>query len=350
MRIVVNDIAASSGGALTVLKEFYKCIRENDTGNEWIFLLCDNWIEETDNIKIITLPAIKNSRINKLKFDLFTGKNYIQELKPDVVISLQNIVTFGLKVPQIVYIHQSIPFQKVKKFSFLKSSERSLAVYQYLIGAIIRRSVKKSTRVIVQTDWIKDAVCKQCRIPSEKVVKITPNVKAISALIDDTSFDSSRFFYPTADAVYKNNSCIFEACKMLDKEKLNYCVTLTLPPEQTSGNVYCVGRLNYEDVIQNYHKSTLVFPSYIESFGYPLAEARKAGSVVLASDCPFSRELLFAYENAYFFDPFKPQELAELMKKVIRREISRQEVKADEEETVDSWKQVLSQILELGNS
>ena len=41
MRIVVNDIAASKGGALTVLKDFYNCVRENDTENEWIFLLGD---------------------------------------------------------------------------------------------------------------------------------------------------------------------------------------------------------------------------------------------------------------------------------------------------------------------
>ena len=29
MRIVVNDIAASTGGALTVLKEFYNCVAEH---------------------------------------------------------------------------------------------------------------------------------------------------------------------------------------------------------------------------------------------------------------------------------------------------------------------------------
>ena len=52
-----------------------------------------------------------------------------------------------------------------------------------------------------------------------------------------------------------------------------------------------------------------------------MAEAASAGPIVLASDCPFSHEILDGYENAYFFDPFKPAELADLMRKVITGEI-----------------------------
>ena len=121
MRIVVNDIAASEGGALTILKDFYNCVRQNGAEHEWIFLLGDNYVEETENIRVIPLPEIKGSKLKKLKFDLFSGKKYIEKLKPDAVFSLQNIITFGLSVPQTVYIHQSIPFQSVKKFSFFNT-------------------------------------------------------------------------------------------------------------------------------------------------------------------------------------------------------------------------------------
>ena len=53
MRIVVNNIAASKGGAMTVLKDFYSCVCENDKQNEWIFLLNSKYFEETENVKII---------------------------------------------------------------------------------------------------------------------------------------------------------------------------------------------------------------------------------------------------------------------------------------------------------
>ncbi len=340
MRIVVNDIAASKGGALTVLKDFYNCVRENDTENEWIFLLGDALLEETDNIKVITLPKIKSSRTKKLAFDFFTGKKFIKALNPDVVFSLQNTAVFGLNIPQIIYLHQSIPFQRIKKFSFLKSSERSLAVYQHLIGWVIKKSVKACDKVIVQTSWMKEAVCKQCRLSGEKVLKIPPTVSDISAYDTSRPFQKNRFFYPTAPAIYKNNAAIFEACEILSQKHLDYDVVLTIPEHYSKDRVRCVGRLPYGEVIEKYAESTLVFPSYIETFGFPMAEARKVGTVVLASDCPFSREVLDNYENAYFFDPFKPEELAKLMERVISGDIVKKP-SLNSPDSDDCWKKIL---------
>lgn len=339
MRIVVNDIAASTGGAMTVLRDFYRCVCENDTENQWVFLLGDRYFEETDNVKIIPMPDIKKSGLKKVLFDFFTGRKFIASLKPDVVFSMQNIITFGLKVPQVTYIHQSIPFQTIKTFSFLKGSERKLAVIQHWIGGIIKSSAKKSDRVIVQTQWMKEAVCKQCRLSPERVSVVMPQVKPF--VYDEAAqWDAKSFFYPTALGIYKNNAAVFAACEQLAQKGLDCNVTLTLPEEKSRGQVTCVGRLPYEEVVAHYRSSTLLFPSYIETFGYPLAEARQAGTVVLASDTAFSREVLDGYENAYFFDPFKPQELTALMERVIGGDIVRQDVSAAPVVQKDSWAEV----------
>lgn len=340
MRIVVNDIAASTGGAMTVLRDFYRCVCENDTENEWIFLLGDKYFEETDNVKIIPMPAIKKSGVKKVLFDFVTGRKFVSSLRPDVVFSMQNIITFGLKVPQVTYIHQSIPFQTVKKFSFIKGSERKLAVIQHLIGRIIKRSAKKSDHVIVQTQWMKEAVCKQCCVLSDCVSVAMPQVKPFGDVVKE-HFDPSTFFYPTALGIYKNNAAVFAVSEQLEQKGLEFAITLTLPEEKSRGRVTCVGRLPYEEVVSRYHTSTLVFPSYIETFGYPLAEARQAGTIVLASDTAFSREVLADYANAYFFDPFKPQELADLMEQVIRGEIVRQDTSAKLAEQCDGWIEVM---------
>ena len=65
MRIVVNDIAASSGGAKTVLMDFYHYLVESNDKNEWIFLLGDLHLEETRYIKVINFPEIKRSKFKK---------------------------------------------------------------------------------------------------------------------------------------------------------------------------------------------------------------------------------------------------------------------------------------------
>lgn len=348
MRIVVNDIAASKGGAMTVLKDFYKCVRENDTENEWIFLLGDNYLEPTDNIRIITLPKIKKSALKRLMFDRFFGKKYISNLNPDVVLSLQNTAVFGLGVPQVIYMHQSIPFQTEKNFSFFKSSERSLAVIQHLLGMFIKKSIRVADRVIVQTEWIKKAVAEKCGISEEKIINVLPTVKDLSEHIDNSVFNKTTFFYPTAPAIYKNNAVVFAASSKLDNEDIAHEVVLTLNKEKSKGSVKCIGRLPYEEVLANYNRSTLVFASYIETFGYPMAEASQMGAIVLASDCAFSREVLKGYANAYFFPPYDSVALASLMKKVISGEIERKPVlNADVPKSANGWQQVVEVLLEM---
>ncbi len=344
MRIVVNDIAASKGGALSVLKDFYNCIKENDKENEWIFLLGDSYLEETGNIKVIILPQVKKSSLKKLWFDFFSGKKYIGKLKPDVVVSLQNIITFGLKIPQIVYIHQSIPFQNQKEFSFLKGNERKLAVYQHLIGRIIKRSAKFADKIIVQTEWMKKAVCQKANTSSEKIYVVTPNIK-IPSDIEFGKYNCKSFFYPTSNSIYKNNGCIFKACESLNKSGIqDFSVDMTIKDISIS-NISAIGYIPREEVLKRYTESTLVFPSYIESFAYPLAEARRFGAIILASDCDFSREVLSGYSNAYFFNPFKPEELAELMKKVMSGEVKRTESSQNMQEE-NTWLKVLEIIKE----
>lgn len=322
MRIVVNDIAASKTGAMTVLRDFYNCVKVHGTSHEWIFLLGDAYLEETENIKVLTYPKVKNSGFKKLLFDFFTGKKVIEKLKPDVYFSLQNITCFGLSgIKKITYIHQSLPFQKMKKFSFFKNEERSSAIYQYLIGSIIKLSAEKSSLNIVQTEWMRKEVCKQCRLSDEKVVKVRPNLKNINCKVTEENFNYSCFFYPTSTMIYKNNQCIYDAAKLLDEKGLNFNVKLTINNNEQYKHIEHIGVIPYEKVLSEYTRNILIFPSYIETFGYPLVEAREVGTIILASDCPFSRELLNGYSNAYFFNPFHPVELANLMADVISGKI-----------------------------
>ena len=87
------------------------------------------------------------------------------------------------------------------------------------------------------------------------------------------------------------------------------------PPAKYPG-IIALGRLSRAEVLTKLAQSTLIFPSLIETYGLPLAEARALGSLVLAADLPYAREVLDGYENAYFFDPRSPKELADLMEEV----------------------------------
>ncbi len=61
------------------------------------------------------------------------------------------------------------------------------------------------------------------------------------------------------------------------------------------------GPIPRKNVYEKYAESVLIFPSYMESFGLPLLEARETGSPVIASDTLFSHEILDGYQKAVFF-------------------------------------------------
>lgn len=318
MRIVVNDIAATSGGGLAVLESFYRFVREQGGEHEWVFLLGSDLLDEAANVRTIVLPDVKRSWLRRLRFDLASGRRLISSLKPDVVFSLQNTYTYGVSAPQVVYVHQSLPFQRARTFSILRRDERKLAIYQYIIGAIIKLSIQSADHVIVQTEWMRDAILDQVRITPDRVTSVLPDLDDVSAYKFDGPSDPGSFFYPTSNHAYKNNDCIYAACRLLRQQgAVDFRVTMTLDPPSRDPNVAAIGRISRGQVLKRLSRSTLVFPSYIETYGVPLAEARSLGSLILAADCPYSREVLRGYENAYYFDPFSPEQLADLMQRVI---------------------------------
>ncbi|HOO28743.1 MAG TPA: glycosyltransferase, partial [Lachnospiraceae bacterium] len=142
-----------------------------------------------------------------------------------------------------------------------------------------------------------------------------------------------QFFFPSGNILYKNHACIGKAVQLLrEKGITDFEVVLTLTEEEAADvmeldkndhNIVCRGRLSRNEVYRLYQERILLFPSYIETFGYPPAEARKAGTVIFASDCPFCHEVLENYEDAYYFDPFQPKELAALMEQSIKGELVR---------------------------
>ncbi len=78
-----------------------------------------------------------------------------------------------------------------------------------------------------------------------------------------------------------------------------------------------MGSVPREQVFEFYQNSILIFPSYLETFGLPLLEARLFNGPIIASDRPYAREILEGYSNADFFDPFSSDDLADKMKKYL---------------------------------
>ncbi len=317
LKIAVLDIAASKTGALSILKDFYGYVKDREKSeNEWIFITGVPGILEDvpeKKISVICREDVKASSKNRLMFDLFSGKGFIESLNPDVVFSLQNTLPRGLKCAKtVLYVHQPLGYQKVKRFSLIKKDERHLAMYQYLYAPLVNSSVKKADITIVQTGWMKEAVREKTGISEDRIREIPPEIPDITGYADGAVFDPKSFFYPAGDIVYKNHAVVEKAAAELASEGFDGLkVTFTRD-----------NPVSREEVCRKYFESTLVFPSYIETYGLPLAESMQTGNPILAADTPFARQILKGYEKAFFFDPFDSSQLKDLMKKVYEGKIT----------------------------
>lgn len=329
MRIVVSDYAASpqSGGTFSILEDFYNDVLQNDSQNEWIFILAGKYFPTSANVRIIVRKDLKQSKIKKLLFELGTGSKFINQYDPDVFISLQNIATLGVQSKlKIVYLHQSIPFYQEHRFSFLKKDERKIALYQRLVGKVIKYTISKVKPItIVQTNWMKRAVVQQTQQKASKIITVSPRVPVIN---DNQLYKNQQtaFFYPATAYLYKNHQLILDAIRVLNHQGIkNFKVSLTLTKTQlptANQNVELLGFIPREKVLRMYENHVLIFPSYIESYGLPMLEAAQKADLILAADIEVTHEVLSGYSNVYYFDYRDPVALARLMRRVIEGKVS----------------------------
>lgn len=320
MKFFAVDVAAEHGGALTVLRAFIEAAARSE--DEWVIYVSTPPVTERPNIRFRTFPWVKISWLHRLWFDLVVMPVEAQRQRPDAVLSLQNLAVARWRGPQVVYLHQSLPFSEIR-YGLWENPK--LWVYQNLISRLIRSSCRRAQRVVVQADWVRGALLSSWpEIDREKVVvyhtDVPPPLDRSMHRAHEPA-DRSTFFYPANAEPYKNHRVILEACEILEERGLEFQVIFTVNPEQLKvlwkrplpRAVLLVGRLRPDEVQSEYARSVLLFPSLLESRGLPPLEAVEAGSIVIASDLAHSREVLEGYPNAHFAAPTSAEAWAELM-------------------------------------
>ena len=328
MRIMVFDVPAESGGALSVLHEFYNEFKL-DQENEYIFVLSLPELKETSNIKVLRFPWIKNSWGHRLYFDHIIAAKLIKEYDIDQVLSLQNVIIPHTAVYQSVFVHNALPFSE---YRFRLKEDKLLWVYQNIIGKNIIKSIKKADHVIVQTNWMKNKFVEKLNVYDEKIeIKQSKIDIEIKDQFRETKDSLSTFFYPASGVIFKNHKVIVDACLKLKEDGIDeYKVIFTLNGDENKqiAELYntvkkyqlpieFVGSMKREEVFMLYTESVLIFPSYIETVGLPLLEAACHGSPILVADCDYSKELLMGIEKVDYFKPFDFYGLGILMKSKI---------------------------------
>jgi glycosyltransferase involved in cell wall biosynthesis len=190
--------------------------------------------------------------------------------------------------------------------------------------------LRRANEIIVQTKWMKDGCIALADISPEKIIINQPNVM-LDENISYIGGNKPLFIYPASGHIYKNHRVILEAAIILAERGIyEYEISFTLTGNETRNisaisqyvkrknlPIRFIGSIPYHELQKYYCSSMLVFPSYIESFGLPLLEARLAGTPVVAADTPFAQEILDGYFKATFFPYDQGHDLADIIQKFI---------------------------------
>lgn len=330
-RVVVVDIAASTVGALSILNDFTDFLALQDVGVDWVCLVSSDEISSSVPwIRVVRDAYAKRSWLHRLTWEILIAPRLVRHYAPDAVFSLQNTAVLFTRVPQVVYVHQSLPFARWHRWSFFRSEEREMAVRAAVLGPVIRWSVRRASMTIVQTHWMQQVLAISSRVDSSRIVVVPPDCDVSLPPAGEVGKSDMadlgqgiRLFYPASAMPYKNFEVAIQALILLQAQGHHAEITLTITGKENDyakrikqlatplgDAVQFCGPISRHSVLLTLQHSILVFPSIIETFGLPLLEARKLGSWVIAADTPFAREILDEYPRARFFASDSAADLA----------------------------------------
>ena len=175
--IFVNATATTEGGALTILRQFLERIATYSNKNMYYYIFCsldELGLYESKNIKVVN--NIKGKKwLDRIKWDLYGLKNWSKkkDIKADLIISFQNIgINYYKDVGQLIYLHNPIPFAEKFNWKLFDSNERSLWFYKNIYKRIIKITLKNNFHIVVQTEWMKNAVIEQFKWNPKKISKL----------------------------------------------------------------------------------------------------------------------------------------------------------------------------------
>ncbi|UNK62860.1 glycosyltransferase [Buttiauxella ferragutiae] len=333
MKIIIIATAAVEGGALSVLNDLVGYIKRDN--NFYIVYINEKALNKLPQIDNVEYRIVDTKTLYKrFYFDFYGFNNFVKQEKPSLCFNMQNVAV-RTSCPQIVFIHQPIPFSDVK-FNFFNRVELRYNMYKYIYFAYMRLNNAFAKKIIVQTHWMNKAVKVRLKRKESDIIIVKPNVD-ISLVRTWTYEGGNDFFYPAAEYSYKNHEILIDAFALLSKEFLrnnHVRLVFTLEIESLSERIinkikHCelaefvifLGKVSRDDVLNRLLKSrALVFPSILESFGVPLVEAAKLSVPIIASDLEYSREVLNDYQRVIYCTSTNAEEWSHAIERTVNRQ------------------------------
>jgi glycosyltransferase involved in cell wall biosynthesis len=304
-----------------------------------VALVCRRELADFPGIEYIEAAWSKKNWLNRLWCEYVWMKGISKQLSPVYLwLSLHDTTPNVLAEKRAVYCHNSFPFYRWQWKEWLFSPK--IVLFALFTKWIYRTNIHKNQWIIVQQEWFRHEFIRMFGLNGTEIVVAPPSFHRASAPhIQNTSNEPYSFFFPAAPDSHKNYQCICRAAELLEKEQhcTDFNVYMTITGQENPytrwlykkwghgiPSLHFTGYLTKESLYGYYARChCLLFPSKVETWGLPITEFAVYDKPMLLSDLPYAHETAAGCRQVAFFDPDKPELLAERMKQLISGDTSR---------------------------
>ncbi|MEK7067246.1 MAG: glycosyltransferase family 1 protein [Patescibacteria group bacterium] len=344
-------------GLARIIFELTKALIANDTQNEYIVCTKE---------KSIPKEIFSGSRWKSVVLGggfLWLDRGFSRMKDADVVIFNTPILPFFRRPRRSVVIALDFAYQFFPSHS----------VGDYIKRAFLKwyhgHSLRTADMIIAISEATKRDIINIYGMPAEKIRVIYCGFKNICALSGARITAPEDFFlFIGALKERKNVAGVIRAFALyhkknpLAKERLLIVgygagayreeLERIISEEKIGELIMRIGQISDEQLSFLYQKArALVFPSFIEGFGFPVLEAMACGLPVITSNSSSLAEL-GAHDSAILIDPKNQEAIAEAMRDVVHNAVLRSRLIANGKKRADyfSWEKMAKEFLAIIHS
>lgn len=331
--IVVSAVNLNIGGTLTILRDCLSYLSALAPENYRIIaIVYKKELAYYPNIEYIETQWPKKRWINRLWYEYVSMKNISEQIGPVYLwFSLHDTTPNVVAEHRAVYCHNAFPFYKWKWREWIFAPK--IVLFALLTKYIYKTNIHRNTYLVVQQQWFREEFVRMFGLRREKIIVSPPTARQSDQKSKNSSTDTGgyTFIYAASPNSHKNFECLAEATKILsDRGVGDFRVYITVKGNENAyarwlyrkwGDVPQLdfrGFMDRETLFNQYTDSDcLVFPSKVETWGLPITEFGAFDKSMLLADLPYAHETASGYGKVAFFDPDRPDELAQIMSELI---------------------------------
>jgi glycosyltransferase involved in cell wall biosynthesis len=373
MKIAINAVSAKMGGAVNYLTHVLRRLPPPESGHRFFVFVPGETAKLLgdcpENLKLCPLSSNESSGRGRYWWEQVALRRFLQRENIDALFSSANFAMFRCPVRQILLVRNAVYFSKQFQETILPRWNRKKRAWFRLSRRLVCMSARTADVVMTPTQAMLDGLRDYAEVPPHKALvnpygvepsngsSPSPQREEGRALAQATGGTLSttpdrspvRLLYVSLFGENKDLSTLLRALPLLNRKgSRGFVLKTTASPHwkevaqavtrpeaiallqspDIAQRVQFVGPLPRRETQRLYLDADLfVFPSWLESFGQPMAEAMAHGLPVVAADTPVNREI--CGESAVYFRVGDPGNLAEKVRNLAADESLRRKLSED---------------------